>query len=527
MATIPDPFTNDTSPFANNTLPSLTTDVQPAYENQPAAQKSLWTMAEEKYFKNIQYYRNLFKGNHKSAFILPNDAVRPYDYIIINYLGDFLSETWRRFMFRKFPTFNTENKALLAYIKSMDLIKLIVPACLLQSYAGRAVLKAYYSNVTKKVCWKLYGAVPGEYTVFEYMDSDANTPVAVNYYYIKPFKRGNSMINAIIRERHALLFNKDSMTITGVSIVSTAHEEIGGVPQTREYDWNEVWAGSLHPPLQSETLRMTQLPCVIIDNVDRDGDGIGDSDYTESRISVQKNLNKVAAIRQIVIDLSEFPQLVIPPEYIDSNGVIDWNKVRFRIGYDGEDGTEIKVINWTGNLENSDKQWQFYREEFFALTGLSPALVGLSADSEARTGKARRFGLVATEAEVSSRRAIWDSGLRKLLSVTCEFEANYGGKLSATDADDVEVVWAEILPGEIGEISQTVLAELNANARSVESAVSLLPLNAECTPEWLSSEIDKVKKQREEQQALETFDFGGGDNGRTKKSSSGDAEPTN
>ena len=40
---------------------------------------------------------------------------------------------------------------------------------------------------------------------------------------------------------------------------------------------------------------------------------------------------------------------------------------------------EIRAINWSGNLENSGAQWEFYRQEFRALTGIAPALFGQAA----------------------------------------------------------------------------------------------------------------------------------------------------
>jgi len=59
--------------------------------------------------------------------------------------------------------------------------------------------------------------------------------------------------------------------------------------------------------------------------VDNNGDGVGDSDYTNSLISIQKNINKLVAVRQVVIDLSERPQLIVPPEYVDEAGNVNWD----------------------------------------------------------------------------------------------------------------------------------------------------------------------------------------------------------
>jgi hypothetical protein len=393
----------------------------------------------------------------------------------------------------------------------LELPSVILPAALRVSYAGKAVLKGYYSQISKRVVFRLWGAKSGEYTTFEYFDADPSMPYAVNFWYRRqlPGTDSDSDDNcAMIRERHELLVNTSTMEISAVSMQSTAHKITGGTPQEEEIPWSKVWEGQKVQPKQNETFSgLKKLPVAVIDNADKYGDGEGYTDYTPTLISIQKNINKLVAIRQLVIDLSEQPQLIIPQEYINEDGSVDWNRVRLRVKLDGEDASEIRIVGWTGNLENSDKQWVFYRDEFRALTGLAPILFGI-VDGEARSGIAKRLGLVATEAEITARRHYWEKGFKQIIEVASALQNQFGqGNQFGTIEEilpQMTIRWADAIPAEYGEFSAMITQQFQAGLRTIDSAVELLNRDDSISEEWLDKEISALKEK--EKQMTEGFD---------------------
>jgi hypothetical protein len=471
---------------------------------------SLWSAAEIAEFKNLDALRKLFKGEHSAYFVLEDGTERKIDYLVINWLGDLLSQTWKRFLFRKFPTIKTQDPVETAFINSLDLPTIALPGELRKSYAGTAIYKCYYSNLVDRPVFSLWGANEGEYTTFEYLGGDTAKPYAVSFWYTRIIP-GTDNEKAMIRERWELLVD-ETLTVAGVQMKSTAHTIQSGTPSTEEMDWGKVWNGIPNPPEQTlPELPYTDLPVVVIHNFDRNGDGYGDTDYTPSLIAIQKNINKLAAIRQAVIDLSEIPMIEIPPEYMNrETGEVDWNRVKLRIKFDGEEGNEIKITNWTGNLENSDKQWTFYREEFYALTGISPSLAG-TADSQARSGLARRYAFISTEAEIESRRHQWNLGFRKLVKIAKMVQNQWGDtklpeveeeKLGVQTKNSFTVKWSEVIPYESAEKSNMLTNEYQTGGRTLNSLVRNLPLNEDMSEEDLLVEIAELVKKEEENAKL-------------------------
>jgi len=334
--------------------------------------------------------------------------------------------------------------------------------------------------------------------------------------------RAGPQTPAAICERHELLFNPKTGEPESVRVTNRAWRMEGGEPE-RELPWAQVWPDPATAPLEEQVITgLTELPIVTVENVDRNGDGIGDTDYTSSVISVQKNVNKLAAVRQLVIDLSEQPQVVIPAEYVDEAGRVDWNRVRLRIRYPGEssEDVEIKAINWSGNLENSAAQWELYRQEFMTLTGIAPAFMGETSKGGGESGYSRRLGMVPTEAEVGFRRRPWEVAFTKIVRVAMMLERAYAqpqrsgvrrlferllgraGQMPEP-VEAVTVTWPPAIPEDSTEISTRTVAEYAGGVRSLESAIELL------NPSWQSErraqELELIREDAATRASLNPF----------------------
>jgi hypothetical protein len=490
----------------------------------------LWTKAEKDYFAKLDKLKKLFRGEHETYFVLPNGEERKFEYLTINWLGDTITRSWRDYTFRESPTIIVP-ESVKELVEKFDLPTMYLPADSRKSYAGKAVVKGFYSALSKKGCTKVYGATDGEYVNFEYLDTDKSMPYAVNYWYVKYIPVGtfrdkltdiqvtssssSEYKSVMVRERLELQVDSE-LNVTGVKLTNKAFECVGGVPTTKEVPWNVVWPEEDIRPEEEEYFEgMPFLPVAVNNNIDKEGDGEGDSDYTDSLISIQKNINKLAAVRQLVIDISEHPQLMIPPEYFDADGNVDWNKVRLRVNYDGEDGQEIKIVGWTGNLENSSRQWELYREELYNLTGLTPSG---QLDSEARSGLARRLGLVSTEAGISARRHQWTKAIKQTIRMLIMLESQFGPKsYIIPEESEIMVIWPAAIPEETAEVTAMIIQEVQSGIRSLELAVKMLPRNKNLTEKEIEEEIQRIKDQKEHDIEL---DLQGGDlSGRVPPSS--------
>jgi hypothetical protein len=297
--------------------------------------------------------------------------------------------------------------------------------------------------------------------------------------------------DCMIRERHSLKFDIQTKKVVGTHVTNTAHRCVGGMPTKELIDWNTVWQNVEGVPEQDFENDMVVLPVVCIWNKDGLGTIDGESDYKESLINLQKNINKLYAIRQLVIDMSEQPLLVVPSEYLDEDGKLDMRLVRLRTKEDGEEADEIQVTNWTGNLENSKEQVSLYREEFHFITGLSPTMAGL-LDSQARSGLARRLGMVSTEAEITSRRHQWNRAYKQLIRLCIMLENTYGTQKLDLD-NTLSILWPEALPQETSDLVNSLVSLLQSDGISPEMLVAQNPLNEDLSEEERQDEITRIK----------------------------------
>lgn len=470
--------------------------------------KAVWTAAQQAEVARRRRLRLLFEGQHETYFVLPSGEERRYEYVTVNWLGDVLSQTWKRLLFRQFPTLTSEQhpEALEALEEQLALPELALPTALMVSWAGRAVWKCYWSRLSQAPVLELWGKRDGEVAFLETLPTDPSRPVAVDFWYsLRARARGDSQERVYwVRERHELLVDRATGAVSGTRMMNTAHRDAGG-PVDEVVPLAEVWPGDEPPEEERVTPGLTVLPVVVVENVDRDGDRRGDTDYSRSLISLQKNVNKLVASRQFVIDTSEEPNIQIPQEYLDENGEVDWARVKLRIRYEGDGEQPIDISSWTGNLQNSQQQWADYRREFMALTGIAPALFGQVEGTGGESGYARRLGMVPTEAEVGARRRCWEMAFRQAFVVAQAVAGAYGGT-RGEPLGSVSVSWPPAIPAESAEVSLMVTQELREGARSLRSAVERL--NPDWTQEQVDAEVAAIESESQARRALAVPDLG-------------------
>ena len=471
----------------------------------PAACPLVWTDAERNILKHNTRLRQLFRGQHEMYFVLPNGEQRRYDYVTINWLGDSLSQTWKRMLFRRFPLLtgdgSEEQQAAWETLQhEMNLPAMCQPAALMVSWAGAADLKLYYSQAFQRVGLRLWGANNTEFARWEYFDSDAAMPKAVNCWYRMTIPGRAQKTDAYVCERHELMVDEDG-AIAGVRVSNQAWKIEGTEPVRSPIAWEELYPDELTRPMETEDiLGLMHLPVVRVENIDRDGDGQGDSDYTDSLICLNKNVNKLVGVRQLVIDLCEMPFLEVPPEMLDEAGNFDFNKAKIRIRYGGEPSQTISLVNWTGNLQNSAAQLEHYRQEYRTLTGIAPTLMGdaeAGSRSLSESGYSRRLSMVPTEVEVMNRRAPWERAFTELMQVGMWLHQQHAS--GPEPMQKLSAQWPAAIPEDAVTTTTTTVAEMGAGLRSLESAVALL--NPDASPQWRQKEVDRILAERATAQA--------------------------
>ncbi len=477
--------------------------------------EAVWTNRERAELSRLRQMRQLFRGDHEVYFVLPNGQQRRYEYVTTNWLGDTLSQTWKRLLFRKFPLLATGNaqadKAVADLVGTLRLPVVCQPAALMVSWAGRATFKLYWSRLRRQPALRLWGANETEFATWDYLASDHSQPIAVNCWYLMAIPGDRDKRQAYVRERHELLYKlgrDGEVKITTLRVTNVAYRVEGGQPVDEIIAWERMYPDEATRPAETEDLTgMTMLPVIAINNVDSDGDEVGESDYTKSLINLQKNVNKLVASRQFVIDVSERPMIEVPPEYLDDAGQIDWEKVALRVKYDGEEGAgaEIKVTNWAGHLANSAEQYEIYRREFRSQTGIAAPLLGDTTQdgSGGESGYARRLGMVATEAEVTFRRAAWERGFQDIIAVAQQLQAVFLGGKAVKPVEQLTVGWQPAIPEDSTEVSNAVVAEAAGGVRSLESAIERL--NPDATEEWRAQELERIQEREATAMARNPF----------------------
>ncbi|MHB9110629.1 MAG: hypothetical protein ACYDCO_26555 [Armatimonadota bacterium] len=465
-----------------------------------------WSDSHTAELQRVRRMKHLFTGLHEVT-LHSRDGSNKWKlpiYVTLNWLGDRLTKTYSALVWRRFPQLTAPAKerqaalALLASDLSLPTRMVGIQNCI--SYAGSASLKLTWPARSRVPVLKRWGAGPGEFTWWE---SDGGQPYAVTFYRDEVLADYQGRRSVVVRvgERFELLD-------AGVGVTNTAYQvSVDGVNLDEPVPLAAIYPDDPAQQQEQATLKMSVLPGIQIHNVDETGDAAGDSDYTESLISLQRAQAVLATQRLLTIHLGEMPIMNVPVWAINDDGTIDPAKLMITTREYGEDPKNcvpINLNNWTGNMENSSKQWELNNQEFYQLTGLAPAIDG-QAQAGGESGYARRLGLVKTEAAIEARRAAWGPFWAWLGTAVPELAATreagrYGGPI-----DGITASWPAAIPEDPDGLSTRTIAEVRGGLRSEKLGIRLL--NETFTPEQVEQEQADIAEDRRERAALALPNF--------------------
>jgi len=461
--------------------------------------KGQWNEHTEAALARHQRYRALFLGHHR-AYLVSATESRPFSYITVNWLGDRLTRRMSELVLPSFPKLTAAggNQADVdRMVETLRLPELVEPASMAVSYAGRAAWKVYWSRAAGAPALRLWGANPGELAVFDYWAGDPAAPYAVNFWYVVTRKNESYRI----RERYEVQVGAGAAA--GPRPVRATNAAFSG-DGSRPVPLAQAWPDQETRPPEETVWHLTSLPGYPVDNPDVSGNGAGDSDYTESLISIQKSLNLLVAQRAAVITLTEFPVVDIPAKMIRPDGTVDISAFWLHVQQPGEnDVTPVKISNWDGNLEKSAQQWEKLDREFRNLTPLN-----LDADAGVGSGESgthRRLVLLPTEVAVNRRRPRWVPALGWAIRTAQELARGMGADFGQP-VRSVRAEWPEAIPEDPEAVSRQMTSEYREGILSLETAVRRT--NPERDDVWVQEELARIRADAAERRATAVPDLG-------------------
>ena len=447
-----------------------------------------WTEAVEADYTAWRQRLGLFRGAHRTYFVAAGERVLAR-YVTFNWLGERLTKRLAELVFPGFPRIYATRKSDQAVVNELILqlrLPLIVyPTALMASWAGSATWKVYWSRAAGGPRVRLWGINPGEYAVWDYRPGDYGSPYAVNCWYGTEIPDGDRVRQYRVNERYQRVERR---------VVYTNQAWRTDEREVREVGLAEAFPPGVVVPPAAGAWVSEELPCMAIPNVDLFGDGTGDTDYTESLIEVQRQVNLVAAQRALVIALTGVPQFRIPQRLMRADGTVDLSQIWLEIEYEGDEGTPIRIDGWTGNLENTKEQLELLNSQFIMMTPLSRAVDGEQVGSQAESGYARRLGFVKTESGVFRRRNYYDPAFEWAVREGQRVREAFGGA-RRRPVGQVSTLWPPPIPVDAESAARSVDAARRNGVMSIEVAVRRL--NPDETNEWVQGEVDRIRQERE------------------------------
>lgn len=441
-----------------------------------------WTDAVAAAYGRFRERRMLFEGAHEAYFVTGSGERQLFKYEVRNWLGDRLSKRIAELVFPGFPRIYAVNRrdqpVVDRLIRELRLVELAYPTALMVSWAGNATWKVYLSPAVGGPAVRLWGTEEGEFAWWDFVPGDRAAPYAVNFWFT--VERGGRTYR--VNERHAWVGWRPGVLEQTVRAWEVGREDQDPVPL------EEAWPSGVMMPLERVVReRVRHLPGYCIPNVDLFGHVMGDSDYSEGLVQIQRRVNRVAAQRALVCDLTGLPQFRVPRSLVRPDGTIDLRNVWLQIEYEGESDTPIRIENWEGNMANTLEELQQLNEEFIRGSILSKALDG-EAQGGGESGYARRLSLVKMEAGIYRRRSVYDGAFEWVMR--CAQEAAGQRRL----VGPLSVLWPSPIPEDPEAVARMVNMARAEGVMSLERAVRLLnPM--ECN-EWVSEEVARILEER-------------------------------
>lgn len=474
-------------------------------------------LSPEEIDRRVTYGRrkDLYLGEHQRVYFAGKGP--RYHYLVVNWLGDVIPSSWSRLLFANFPEIaapadagDGAADAVSELVADLELSTLCRTSALQTSWAGETVWKLTFSKHQQRVVVRQVDPVR---VTWESDPDDPAVPIAANYWFRRHASLDGKKFDVLVRERQELVpRNNIIITLNKVANALRLRRD----ERVREFDLRFTYSAYIVKSDESKqaqeidmkyvrkssddladfTLPIDALTLIYIPNKQSLGDWRGESDFTNSMVSIQGEVNDRASLNKHILDAHSKPTLIIPDDLIVDGQVrvedLDWLTAK-------EDGSgRVMYVEWSGEMSASFEQLKWLWEQFNALAGLSTTL---SVASNALTGRAKELELVAPIAEVRARRPGWEDAIQQTIYVAMSLERAFDlSKINPVR--HVRVVWPMVLPDSRVETAQVTQLLTSCQAISTETSVRLN------NPTWsdaeVLAEINRIKADRAEEAERQT-----------------------
>lgn len=464
-----------------------------------------WTSEHETAASRIQDSIRLLEADHKLVLHASDGGWKMPIYVGLNWLGR-MSRTYSTFTWRRMPVLTTDTKeAQPVYDSILGDVKfwqLATPSQRRISAVGSTTLKLSASRRFKRPILRQWGEdegqqIPGEFVWWERDPGD--DPFAVSFYREEVVAKWHGKKDVVFRIRERFELDGDRILVTNEARLRSEADSTNPTP----VDLAEILS---NPPQAEEILQMDCLPAFRILNGES-----GQSDYTTDKRTLQRALTSSYTTYTIAVLMSNMPQLKFPMKYANPDGTIDLSKMLVTL-YDSSQGLdeEAFTLSLAGNNFNMDNIKEYIEgldRAYYQLTGISPAIDGISLGGSGESGYARRLGMVGTECGVEARRKSWDAFWVWCSRATPQLMRTQ--KVNSYDhtTKTVSAAWDEAIPPDTEAQSQDTERAHRGGYMSTYTAI------ARTNPDWsedqINAEIARIENERQEAARRQMESFAG------------------
>lgn len=349
------------------------------------------------------------------------------------------------------------NQKDLDLIKDFDLDDLLAKTIVIQSWAGKLLLK----GVTQNERFSFYTVTPKDYFPIR----NEYNPKLVDGYVIYNLSKNDKENKTLICEVYEL----DSIEYRAYKITDNSISEIN-------YPFNLSNNGMVIDGLGYKDNKAQGWAVVEIENI------FGKSDYNDDLIANVRELVigdtlTSQAFQKVANPLLQVPDSVVE---VDTNG-------RSTVRLDGrvivvnKDDKEVKQVQ----LETKTQEWKLHKEDIkndiYKQLGVNDLAFGIDLGGSIASGEAKRRSLERTIATVESKRSKCITGIKNIVLWGYR-------KLKGMDID-LQIEVQDILSLSLTEKMAIVVQGIQNNLMSLETAIKFLGILGKDTDE----ELIKIK----------------------------------
>lgn len=342
-------------------------------------------------------------------------------------------------------------------IKDFDLDDLLAKTMVIQSWAGKLLLK----GVTQNERFSFYTVTPKDYFPIR----NEYNPKLVDGYVIYNLSKNEKENKTLICEVYEL----DSIEYRAYKITDNSISEIN-------YPFNLSNNGMIIDGLGYKDNQAKGWAVVEIENI------FGKSDYNDDLIANVRELVigdtlTSQAFQKVANPLLQVPDSVVE---VDTNG-------RSTVRLDGrvivvnKDDKEVKQVQ----LETKTQEWKLHKEDIkndiYKQLGVNDLAFGIDLGGSIASGEAKRRSLERTIATVESKRSKCITGIKNIVLWGYR-------KLKGMDID-LQIEAQDILSLSLTEKMTIVVQGIQNNLMSLETAIKFLGILGKDTDE----ELTKIK----------------------------------